>query len=137
MRKTMVTTMAVLALLFAGPALANGGHGGGHGGGGGHGARSGFHGGYHGGYGVGFYFGGPYLGWPYPWPYDYYYYYPYGAYPYAYGDDSAPPPDAGPGPAVPQQQSWYYCDAPQGYYPYVRSCTHPWQAVAPTPPPPK
>jgi hypothetical protein len=30
--------------------------------------------------------------------------------------------------------SWYYCDNPAGYYPYVRSCMGPWRAVAPTPP---
>ena len=30
--------------------------------------------------------------------------------------------------------SWYYCDKPQGYYPYVQACPGGWRAVAPTPP---
>jgi hypothetical protein len=35
-----------------------------------------------------------------------------------YGDDAYGPGDV-----------WYYCDAPQGYYPYVTQCMDPWQAV--------
>jgi len=31
------------------------------------------------------------------------------------------------------QQSWYYCQDPQGYYPYVQQCPRGWQPVAPTP----
>lgn len=30
---------------------------------------------------------------------------------------------------------WYYCNNPQGYYPYVRQCPSGWLQVAPTPPP--
>lgn len=41
----------------------------------------------------------------------------------------APPPVQGPAPA----QSWYYCDNPQGYYPYVSNCNNAWRQVAPTP----
>ncbi|PKB24201.1 hypothetical protein [Janthinobacterium sp. 64] len=33
--------------------------------------------------------------------------------------------------AVPTAPMWYYCRQPQGYYPYVTSCTLPWRAVAP------
>lgn len=29
---------------------------------------------------------------------------------------------------------WYYCNNPQGYYPYVRQCPSGWLQVAPTPP---
>lgn len=29
---------------------------------------------------------------------------------------------------------WYYCPNPAGYYPYVPSCTQPWQPVEPGPP---
>lgn len=29
---------------------------------------------------------------------------------------------------------WYYCPNPAGYYPYVQSCTLPWQPVEPGPP---
>jgi len=28
---------------------------------------------------------------------------------------------------------WYYCEDPQGYYPYVQQCPGGWQPVAPTP----
>ena len=27
---------------------------------------------------------------------------------------------------------WYYCPASKTYYPYVKSCEEPWQAVQPT-----
>jgi hypothetical protein len=49
-----------------------------------------------------------------------------GAYPNA--EDQAGPP------AGPQQQFWYYCDAPKGYYPYVSNCSHNWRHVPSTPP---
>jgi hypothetical protein len=77
-------------------------------------------------------------GYPY---YPYYSYYPYYAYyPYYY-----------PAPAVaveqqPQeyadsgeQQSdyWYYCQDPQGYYPYVKSCPGGWMKVVPQTTPPQ
>lgn len=29
---------------------------------------------------------------------------------------------------------WYYCDRPDGYYPYVRECPGGWERVAPRPP---
>lgn len=28
---------------------------------------------------------------------------------------------------------WYYCDNPQGYYPYVQRCPGGWRQVVPTP----
>lgn len=57
-----------------------------------------------------------------------YYYYPpppvyYAPPPVVY----APPP--APTPVAPQAQTWYYCDNPQGYYPYVSSCTSGWRQV--------
>ena len=33
------------------------------------------------------------------------------------------------------QQSWYYCQDPAGYYPYVQQCPRGWQPVSPTPRP--
>jgi hypothetical protein len=33
----------------------------------------------------------------------------------------------------PPQPYWYYCDNPQGYYPYVAQCPGGWRAVPPTP----
>ena len=69
-------------------------------------------------------------------------YYPYPAPVYPYPDPytppvavaPAPPPVAqAPGPA--QAGTWYYCDAPRGYYPYVPQCQSAWRAVPATPPP--
>ena len=43
----------------------------------------------------------------------------------------APQPDAagaGPNPGY-----WYYCNNPQGYYPYVRECSGQWQTVPANP----
>lgn len=42
----------------------------------------------------------------------------------------APAPPPGPAPAA----IWYYCDNPQGYYPYVQSCGSGWRSVPATPP---
>ena len=70
-------------------------------------------------------------------PYGYYpypYYYPYSdPYPYYpnYPNAVAEPPAY----AEPEQDSyWYYCQAPQGYYPYISSCPGGWTRVVPTPP---
>jgi hypothetical protein len=40
-------------------------------------------------------------------------------------------------PAQPQAlpPTWYYCDRPPGYYPYVAECPSGWRAVPATPPP--
>jgi hypothetical protein len=67
---------------------------------------------------------GPYWGsYPYAYPY---------RYPYAY-----PPVVVQPSPQVivqpPPSQYWYYCDSPQGYYPYVGQCPGGWRLVSPTP----
>jgi hypothetical protein len=59
---------------------------------------------------------------------DFWYWYPAPVY-----YDYPPPPDyvapAGPAP----EATWYYCDSAKGYYPYVRSCTSGWRAVAASP----
>ena len=34
-----------------------------------------------------------------------------------------------------QSDYWYYCQNPQGYYPYVNSCPGGWMKVVPQPPP--
>ncbi len=110
------------------------------------GRGGGHHGGHYGGhYGGGVFF--PYppygVGWPYPYPYSYAY--PYPAYPYPDDgdddDDSGPPSTRGlvvPGGPLPVgiSASWYYCDAPDGYYPYVKSCAHGWTPIPIAPPPP-
>jgi len=115
-------------------------HGGGRGYSGGHGGGSGYHGGYYGGHyrghyhwgyhrghythwGFGFYWGFPIVGWPYwGWPY-----YP----PVAI---EAPALYSAPGEQPPYY--WYYCQDPQGYYPYVKSCPSGWIRVVPKETPP-
>jgi hypothetical protein len=94
-------------------------------------------------FGFGFGFWDPWWGWgPADWGYAYPYYYP--PYPYYYPPDPAyyaPPagaPPQSPAPTeslgAPPPQSWYYCDNPQGYYPYVQNCSTAWRQVAATPP---
>ena len=136
--------IVILAMLLWGSAGAGyawqGGHGGGWHGGGWHGG--GWHGGgWHG----GGWWGGPRVGigigvgpyWGPSWgPYWGSYAYPYGYPPVVtvpstqvYVQPSAPAP-AQPPPLA----SWYYCDNPGGYYPYVQQCPGGWRPVAPTPP---
>jgi hypothetical protein len=82
------------------------------------------------------------LGLPYYDGFEYPYFYPGSAAPYITPDiynlppDYVPPaggyapPDYAPPPNQPvNQQIWYYCQDPMGYYPYVRDCNGPWQAV--------
>jgi hypothetical protein len=106
---------AILAVaVFASPALARGG-----------GHDGGFHGGFGHGFHGGFFFGGigglyyPYLDYP-------YYGYPY-AYPYAYPYPAPYLPAGAPAAAV--QDVWYFCPPSKAYYPYVSSCSVPWQQV--------
>ena len=63
------------------------------------------------------------------------------AYPYGYPPVVTVPstqvyvPPSAPAPAQPPPlASWYYCDNPGGYYPYVQQCPGGWRPVAPTPP---
>jgi hypothetical protein len=126
-RKYGPRSLALVALTAAAiasaPAAAQ--RGGGHGGGGWHGG--GWHGGGWGwGIGVGFYD---------PWWPGYYGPGPYGYYPY-YGDPPvtviqqpmAVAPQQAPAPAT-----YYYCDEPAGYYPYVQNCGKPWRPVPAVP----
>lgn len=80
----------------------------------------------------------PFWGYPYGYPYAYPYGYPY-AYPYGYPAYSSPVVvDSSPQTYIQQdiqvQQLWYYCQNPQGYYPYVQECPGGWQPVSPQPP---
>lgn len=68
-------------------------------------------------------------------------YYPYPYYPY-YPPAIVPVPSSPPvyieRPAPPVQQQfpagyWYYCNNPEGYYPYVTDCPGGWRQVDPTP----
>src|SRR5437879_12708388 len=127
----IIVMVVGLLVASAGPSSAWGGRGFG-------GFHGGFHRGFHGGFHRGFHgFGGPRIAigvgiGPFWGPYWGSYAYP-SPYPYAYPPmvvatsdplSVAPPPQA----------SWYYCDNPRGYYPYVHQCPGGWRPVAPTPP---
>ena len=66
------------------------------------------------------------------------YWYPAPVYPYP---DPYTPPVIVQVPSSPPPQpqalppTWYYCDRPAGYYPYVSECASGWKAVPATPPP--
>ena len=116
-------------------------HGGGArwtGGGGWHGGGSGWHGGtrvFIGGWWGPGWWGPGYWGPSYAYPY---------AYPYGYPYYAAPPVAVQQGTqeyiqqgSAPQQQGyWYYCQNPQGYYPYVKECPAGWLQVVPQQQPP-
>ncbi len=121
--KVLCGAVLLAGVFTSGAALADRGHGHGHG---------------H--VGLGLYFGVPY-----PHPYYPYLYYPY---PYYYYPDYPPvvtvpvpvePPvyiEQGSPQSAPQASGyWYYCENPDGYYPYVKECPGGWQKVVPTPPP--
>jgi len=83
---------------------------------------------------------GGHLGWWYidagVWSlYPYYYPYPYYAYPAPYPYAPALEAPLVSGNVPPPPQNWYYCDAANGYYPYVTACPGGWRAVPATPPP--
>jgi hypothetical protein len=148
-----ILCMAAIALglaMNAGAVLAAGHGGSGGGGHGGHAGASGGHGGgWHGngsgrggfrgrgffGAGAGLWFiGGP----------DYGYgvgpYYAYDTDPWWFSDpendgthlEREGPPAGAAGDAP----SWFYCDNPKGYYPYIQTCVSGWQRVSPFAPPP-
>ena len=61
----------------------------------------------------------------------YFYDTPFDEYPpYVSSEYYVEQPEYGPEP------TWWYCNNPPGYYPYVQSCSTPWQPVPVTPPPP-
>jgi hypothetical protein len=66
------------------------------------------------------------------------YFYDAPVYPYptvvsevVYAEPNAGPPP----PAGTQAPTYYWCDNPRGYYPYVQNCVAPWRPVPATPPP--
>jgi hypothetical protein len=133
----MLFASAIPGHTWRGGGHGGGGHGfhGGHGGHGGHGFRGGhgFHRGGHGWGGVGVAIGvGPYWG-SYWGPYGYPYAYPY-VYPYTYPTQVYVQPSQQLSIQAPSSPPvWYYCDDPQGYYPYVQQCPGGWRTVTPSP----
>jgi hypothetical protein len=145
MKKIALTAVVTIALFLAAPLSSDAGRSHGYGR---KGVKAGYHGrvGYYGGWrghrvyrgpraywgpraswNLGFYWGGPLVVGP-PW-------YPYGYY-------TPPPVIVQKQPPVyvePEQRSdnyWYYCQNPQGYYPYVKNCPDGWMKVVPQPTPP-
>jgi hypothetical protein len=89
----------------------------------------------HGGWGHshGYYWRGGFYGAAWPWFYPWYYGYAVPVFPDSlYPEPEAPVEYVEMNPAQPPDTSanvWYYCQNPQGYYPYVKSCADGWQKV--------
>ena len=74
-------------------------------------------------------------GWGYPYYSEPYYpYYPY--YPPPVINQQQAPVYVEPAPQQQEQNYWYYCPNPQGYYPYVQQCPKGWLKVVPSTVPP-
>ena len=144
--KVIYLTIGLLAMIANSSVVARGGDGGGggySGGGYSHGHRHLYLGINYGGfYGPGYY-GYPFYGYGYGYGYPFYdygypfYYPPYYAYPPTIIVPTEPPvyiQKEQPQPVQPQSNYWYYCENPQGYYPYVKNCPNGWQQVSPQPP---
>jgi hypothetical protein len=134
----------VLSLIASNAVQARGGYYGNHYGGnwgGGHYNRGSYgYGGYYSGIGIGLGLGYG-LGYGSGGYYDNRYYTPYYGYPSTIVTVPATPPvyiqQAAP---IDQQYPagyWYYCNNPQGYYPYIKQCPNGWQQVSPTPQTPR
>jgi hypothetical protein len=132
MKRTIRISFAVVAalLMSAMPGLAERG-------GGGYGRGGGWGGGHGGGWGWGPAVGlGVGLGmWGLSYPYYGYPYYPY-YNPAPIIVQPSTEMSAAPAQSV-EPTYWYYCRAPEGYYPYVKQCSGGWMKVVPSPPQPK
>ena len=89
--------------------------------------------------GHGHYWGVGLYGAAWPWYYPWYYGYVVPVLPYSAYSEAAAPVDyieINPAPATndASENVWYYCQNPQGYYPYVKSCAGGWQKVPVQPP---
>jgi hypothetical protein len=73
-----------------------------------------------------------------PWwwgpPYYYPYYYPYYSEPPVVIQQQ-PPAYVEPSPQPEEQYYWYFCQDPEGYYPYIKKCHKRWLKVIPPAPP--
>ncbi|MGO9379130.1 MAG: hypothetical protein ACLPN1_09060 [Dissulfurispiraceae bacterium] len=92
-------------------------------------ADAAWHGGWHGGWSVNLGWWGP--GWGYGWGYPYYPYYSY-PYPYYYQPTVIQQQPAYSSPAPEEQNYWYFCTQPEGYYPYIKRCPSGWLRVVPS-----
>lgn len=131
-RKWLYLMMIIFALTLSNATWARGGHGHRHS----HLNLGISVGGYYPGfYGSGFYGPGSYGYRSYG--YDPFFYRPYYNYPRTVVVPVTPPvyiQQEQPRSAQPQVNYWHYCQHPEGYYPYVKSCPGGWLQVAPQPP---
>jgi hypothetical protein len=66
-----------------------------------------------------------------------YYSYPYYSYPAPVVQQPLQEIYVQPAPQQPATTGyWYFCQNPEGYYPYVKQCPDGWMKVVPSPPPP-
>jgi len=91
------------------------------------------------GHGHGYYWAAGFYGAAWPWFYPWYEGYAVPVFPYSfYSETAAPVEYVEMNPAAPvsdaSANAWYYCQNPQGYYPYVKSCAGGWQRVPAQPP---
>jgi len=133
MKQIKIASLAIVLIgaVASHVAYARGGHGGGHYGGGWSHGSGWSHGGHYNGMalGLGLGYGLGYYGRSY---YDPYYDYP----PAVIAVPVTPPVYIQQAPQHPPGY-WYYCNYPEGYYPYIKQCPNGWQQVEPTPPAPR
>jgi hypothetical protein len=91
------------------------------------------------GHGHGYYWGFGFYGAAWPWFYPGYYGYVVPVLPDNLYSDTAAPVEyvqmnPAPTPANTPINTWYYCENPQGYYPYVKACAGSWKQVPAEPP---
>ena len=118
MKKVICTIVAALALLLAAVSPGQAFRGG-HGGHGGHFGRGGH-------VNVGFFVGGPFWGPGWWGPY-------YPSYPYYAPQTVVVQQPVTYSQQTPEQNYWYFCRDPEGYFPYVRNCPNGWLKVVPYP----
>jgi len=130
MRKLIVLITGILALTLAGYVSCYArGHG--HGSGYGHG-HGGHYGGYYPRFSGGIWIGpGWWGGWPVPLYPSYYRYYP------SYAPRVVVQPDRqeyiNQSSEMQEEDYWYFCRKPEGYYPYIKQCPDGWLKVVPPP----
>lgn len=115
MKKMICITLAAMALVVAGSSQGDAFRGGHH--------RHGGH------VGVGVFVGGPVWN---PWWGPVYPYYPYYA-PAPVVIERQPDTYIQLNQATEEQNYWYFCRNPEGYYPYVKKCPQGWLKVVPSP----
>ncbi len=113
MKRVLCTVLVAMALILASPLPGQARH------------HARFHFGAHVWLGPGFWWGSPFW-WGPPFPYS------YPSPPVVIQQEQPVVVEPAPQPS----QYWYYCQNPQGYYPYVQQCPSGWMTVVPPTTPP-